>query len=331
MGVVGAGAIARKLHIPVLQNMPGVRLGWLSDRDPARARQVGDAYGVTPVAANAPADLPPTDVVLLAIPMEARASYLNAFASRGMAVFCEKPFAADSQEHGRLIELYDAHRLACGYMRRFYASTLTMSHILEEGWFGKLLRVKVAEGGRSRGSGAEGSFLDSAQPSFSHGVLTDLGSHSIDLALYLTRAKAFRVDECSMVLDGPVDRRVSARVALFRDAESAGHLVELDYCVSWLDSQPDRLELQFERATVFCGLGPDADVFVGDPERPARAFRVSAPLAGARTVNQAFYLEWRSFLEGVASGAESSISARSAYRTTSLVESLHDHGRRSHA
>jgi hypothetical protein len=91
------------------------------------------------------------------------------------------------------------------------------------------------------------------------------------------------------------------------------------------------MELQFERATVFCGLGWNAEVLVGHPERPAQALRLLSPAQGARTPNQAFYLEWRAFLDGLAGQRESAISANSAYLTTALVESLHEQGRRLHA
>jgi predicted dehydrogenase len=157
-----------------------------------------------------------------------------------------------------------------------------------------------------------------------------LGSHSIDLAVHLTQGRDFRVRACELVLDGGIDRRASASVDLLTGAEGAA-AVELEYCVSWLDPQPNRLELEFERATVFCGLGPASEVFVGDPRRPAHAFRIVAPVRGASTANQAFYLEWRNFLDGLAAREESLISARSAFLTTALVEALHDRGRATHA
>jgi predicted dehydrogenase len=331
VGIVGAGAIAKKMHLPVLLSMSDVRVDWLYDRDPHRAQDLGKAYGVPVAQAASPAELPHSDVVLLAIPVEARNEYFEAVARRGGSVFCEKPFALTAAEHRRVAALYADSRVACGYMRRFYDSVLTLRQVLTEGWFGPLRRLRIAEGNRSRASGADTSFLDGSGSgsSVACGVLTDLGSHSIDLALHLTQAKSFRIRECEMVFDGPIDRRVAARVDLMgaSDADS----VEFEYCVSWLDIQPNRMELEFERATVFCGLGWNAEVLVGQPEKPARAFRLLSPVRGARTPNQAFYLEWRAFLEGLAGKRESSISANSVYLTTALVESLHERGRRLHA
>jgi predicted dehydrogenase len=352
VGIVGAGAIARKMHLPVLLSMSDVRVDWLYDRDPDRARDLGKAYGVPVVQAASPAQLPQSDVVLLAIPVEARHEYFETVARQGGSVFCEKPFALTAAEHRRVAALYADSRVACGYMRRFYDSVLTLRQVVAEGWFGPLTRLRIAEGNRSRASGADTSFLDGSGSGAACGVLTDLGSHSIDLALHLTQASSFRIRECEMVFDGPIDRRVAARVDLIgapagdwsRGTGAAvavtspagsgdvpsGDSVEFEYEVSWLDVQPNRLELQFERATVFCGLGWNAEVLVGQPEKPAQAFRLLAPVQGARTPNQAFYLEWRAFLEGLAGERESAISANSAYLTTALVESLHEWGRHAH-
>lgn len=331
IGVVGAGDIARKIHLPVLRSMNDVRVAWIYDSSVRRAGELGAAYGIRPLPACAPEELPPSDLVLLAVPVEARAGYLAAYAAGNTGLFCEKPFAMSAAEHRQATDLYPAHRLGCGYMRRFYDSTRTMQHLITQGWFGDLLRVRIAEGNRSRGTGSDGSFLSSASSSSSRGVLTDLGSHSIDLALYLTQAQGFRIRGCELVLDGRIDRRASADIELLVGQGEAARTIGLQYCVSWLDPQPNQLELHFEHAAVFCGLAPGAEVFVGDPRRPTSAFRICAPVRAATTANQAFYLEWRAFIDGFAEQRESLVSARSALMTTALVEALHQQGRRADA
>jgi hypothetical protein len=107
---------------------------------------------------------------------------------------------------------------------------------------------------------------------------------------------------------------------------TAGSSIDFDYCVSWLDRQPNLLQLNFDHTTLWSRLSPAATVFLGDPARPDRCISLSAA-GGASTYNQAFYLEWRSFLDGVLQGKESQVSARSAALTTALVEDLLLHGR----
>jgi len=329
IGIIGAGEITRKLHLPVLLSMPEVQVAWLWDRRDSQAEMVGRAHGLKWLAPAISPSIPECDVALLAIPIEARAQYLDVFAQRQTAVLCEKPFAASRNQHQQLIDAFPGHRLAAGYQRRFHQSTALLCRILREGWFGPLQRIRLAEGDRSRGSGVDHSFLDDGQGGATRGVLWDLGTHGIDLILYITSATGFRVIASDVVLDGKIDRRVQARASL-QGVESAGpNGVDLDFCVSWLDRQSNIIELHFERATVWCNLSPAAEVFVGDPARPAQCVRVSGG-SGATTPNQAFYLEWREFLRGVREQQPSMLSARTSLLTTELMEELLARGGSTH-
>jgi predicted dehydrogenase len=73
---------------------------------------------------------------------------------------------------------------------------------------------------------------------------------------------------------------------------------------------------------VWSELAPSGEVYLGDPERPARRITLTSPAGGATTYNQAFYLEWTDFLDGIRQKKESLVSARSALLTTALVERL---------
>jgi predicted dehydrogenase len=257
--------------------------------------------------------------------VEFRRPYLIDMAGRGVAVLCEKPFTMSSEEHRDILGRFPPHRLGCGYMRRFYQSTHTLRWIMDQGWFGPLRRLKYSEGARSRGSGAEGSFLDDTAHQRSRGVLMDLGSHGLDTILNLVRPLSVTIRESEVTLDGAIDRKVTATIEL-RTAGSGGPVCA-EFCVSWLDQQSNLIELHFRDAVVWCGIGPDNDVYVGEPGSKSRSARLTAPVAGARNPNQAFFLEWDAFLQGAISGQESAISAASALRTTELVESIHEFGR----
>lgn len=324
IGVVGGGEISRKMHLPVLLSIPDVSVAWVYDRDPARSTALAKAYRVSSVADWSASAAPPVDVVLLAIPVEFRAEYLAEFAARGVAVLCEKPFALSAREHEAVVAMYADARLGCAYMRRFYHWVRLLERVCDAGWFGTLRRVRVLEGGRTRGSGVDGSFLDDPKLGRSKGVLTDLGSHGLDVILRLVRPEHVDVLACEMVLDGNVDRRVAAQLSL--SPARVGPAVEVEFCVSWLDPQPNRIELEFEHATLWANLAPDADVYIGVPGHASRSIRLDADVGGARNANQAFFLEWVAFLAGVRSGTESEVSARKALATTALVQSLYDRG-----
>lgn len=326
IGIVGAGEIVRKVHLPVLKSIEGVTVAWLYDTSSQRARAVADAYGVPAIAAATPRELPRCDVVLLAVPVSARASYLRMFAERETAVLCEKPFASSVAEHRNFLDDYLPHRLGCGYMRRFYRSTCLMEHVLRHNWLGPLRAIRISEGGRSRGSGSAQSFLDDPKLAAARGVLMDLGTHSLDLALHLTAVERFAVERSQLSLDGDVDRHAQANVRLFPTASNVDESIDLDYQVSWLTQQTNRIELIFRSAVVWSGVAPGAAVFMGDPLRPRDAIELNAPVEGAVTFNQAFALEWREFLDGLERGEESRVSARKALPTTALVEGIRTMG-----
>jgi predicted dehydrogenase len=328
IGIVGAGEISRKSHLPVLVNMPDVEVAWIYDRRPASAQTLARAYGLRALHSQSPEHLPACDVVLLAIPVDARGEYLSHLCSSGGAAFCEKPFAMSSAEHRRLTEGFAPYALGAGFMRRFFRSTMLLRQIVANGIFGPLLKIETSEGNRSKGSGSDSSFLDDPRLGASRGVLTDLGSHSVDVALYVSAATGFEVQSCTKVMDAAIDRKVTATVRLHTLANAP---VELNYGVSWLDRQDNRILLTFEDTKVWCGVGPHAEVFAGNPAFPEQAIHLAPQAPGATTYIQAFYLEWKDFLAGLRAKQEPITSARTALLTTSLVEALLAAGNTAHA
>src|SRR5439155_1742304 len=110
VGIVGAGLITRQAHLPVLRNMPNVRIAWITDANDGAARAVARAFGLLQIVLpSGPAELPDCDVVLLAIPVGARQPYFEALARRRIAVFSEKPFALSYPQHKSIAELFPPH------------------------------------------------------------------------------------------------------------------------------------------------------------------------------------------------------------------------------
>ena len=326
IGVVGTGGIAETMHLPVLTAMPGARVAWVTDLDETRARAVARAFGVDAVKLPAdPGELPPCDAALLAIPPGVRMPYFRAFAARGTAVMAEKPFALSSEEHRAIGELFAPHRIACGYQRRNYGATRLVRELLSERWFGAPVVIRIGEGDRVTQSGTDVSHLDDVR-SAGGGVLISQGCHSIDWLLFVTKAEGYEVADVDFVFDGELDRKFSARMRL--DGECGP--VDVDCCVSWLDVQPNRIEILFENADLSLGVGPDASLGVRSRKSGALLAELAARLPGmATTMNQAFYLEWSQFLDGLEREEPSMMSAAASYATTALIEELYRKGRAS--
>jgi predicted dehydrogenase len=329
VGVVGAGDIAHKVHLPVLLSMPNVHVQWIHDANVSRGRSVAGAHGLRAVDADSPEDLPECDIALLAIPVGVRAAYYEAFAKRGTGVLAEKPFALSADDHRSLSDRYEPHSLGCGYMRRFYSSTKLFRHLVQHAPFGPLRRIVISEGNRSTASRVDRSYIDDPRQSSSGGILSELGCHSLDVALHVTGAGGYEVRSCQFAMDGAVDRKITASIRLTESSYLPKDGVALEYCVSWLDRQENSIVLEFENSTVWAEVGPGSEVRMGAIEQPSGAMTLVPATRGAMTTNQAFFLQWRAFFDGFCSKTESEVSARSALLGTRLIEALYERGRSS--
>ena len=309
------------VHLPVLTAMPDVRVAFLADVDGRRAASLAQACGVPHRDVNDLADaVRDCDAVLLATPVGTRAPYLEMLSRTGVGALVEKPFARTVAEHRRFLDLFPPHRLACGFMRRAYASTLLARRILREQWLGAPRRIRVAEGGRTTKTGVDASHFDrSSGPA--GGVLLDLGCHALDLVFHLTAARGHRVLRQDMVLDGRVDRHAEGEVELTLQDGSA---LPVEYVFSWLDRQEDVLEIEFATARLRLSARPERPPALrGLHPRAAEDVFLEARGLGATTSNQAFYLEWRWVLEAMRSGVESPLAAASCVPVTALLEELY--------
>jgi predicted dehydrogenase len=332
IGVIGTGNIARQVHLPVLTSMPGVQVTWVADVNAASAASVAHAFKLRAVAlplrSGPESDC---DVVLVASPVGARLPYLEHLAGRGIAAFVEKPFARTVEEHRSFSSLFPAHRIGCGFMRRAFDTTLTVKRILSEGWLGRPTRIVVREGGRIHGSGVDRSYFDDDR--LGGGVLMELGCHAIDLAMHITGATTYRIVQQQFAFDGSPDRAAKGEVQLFDDAGYAQGL-PLEYHFSWIDDLENGAEIHFPAARLFVGTKPETSVRLtgpapGDAEHELRDSGVGLEPAhlGATTTNQAFYLQWLDFLDGLYGERPSRFLAESALPVTALIADLYRIGR----
>lgn len=323
VGVIGAGAISRLQHLPVLTSMPQVRVVWVADAEDDRARSLARAHGVKAIALPpSPDDLPQCDAVLLAIPVGARAPYLQSLAQRGIGAFVEKPFARTAEEQLRLLRGFPPHKIACGFMRRTYDSTFLLRTILDDGWFGPPVRIRISEGARATATRMDSSYFDDPQ-AVGGGILAELGCHAIDVVLHLLAPHSHEVLRQHVVFDGHGDRKAEAEVALHLGERGEGERVHLEFCISHLDAQDNVLEIEFPTVRLVVGNKPASVVRVRALGERREVVELQPLNRGARTFNQAFYLQWEWFLRGLEDGQPSPVAAASCLPVTSLIEDVY--------
>ena len=192
VGVIGCGAVARAVHIPLLRALPGVTVTAVADPDgPRRAAGARAAGAAVPCATHEELlARPDVDAAVVSTPTGLHAEVALAALAVGKHVYLEKPLAA-SLEDGRavLAAWRRSGRVGMvGFNYRFNDLHHRAAERVRSGELGEVVCARtvfstaaadVAEWKRSRGGGG--------------GVLLDLASHHVDLVRFLFGREVRRV------------------------------------------------------------------------------------------------------------------------------------------
>ncbi len=187
-GIIGCGGIAQSRHMPSLSRLPEVELAAFFDPTPARAEAARKSYGVRDagVYADYKALLQDSsiDVVHVCTTNASHAEIAIAALEAGKHVLCEKPMATTPEDARRMVETArrTGRKLTVGYNNRFRPDSQLLYQICRQGDLGHIYYAK-ALALRRRGVPSWGAFLDREKQG--GGPLVDVGSHALDLTLWL--------------------------------------------------------------------------------------------------------------------------------------------------
>lgn len=323
IGVLGAGGVAEACHLPILTQMAGVEVAWLCDQDRGRAVKLGREWGI----AQAFDDLrscPDVDAVLIAIPVGRRRDALALAFERGWHAFVEKPFATSAEEHLSIV--HQAARagvvVGVGLVRRFYRSTAVVRLALSRETFGPVIEVWAAEAARMGTTGREGSWYQADRAAAGGGVLMETGSHIVDQVLQALGAEAFDGLRSTFTAVGGID--LEARAVANVKRTGAGRTVPLHLVLSRIRDLYTGVVIRCEHASIRFGVDPAAPVELLDhDDRPLSRLEGAD---GGTNLHQAFFLEWRAFLEQCRTRAPSLVDAASALLGTRFIETAYANG-----
>ncbi len=322
VGIIGAGAIASTMHIPVLRAMPQFRIAWLTDSNSVRGRSIAAANALPFVELpNDPASLPPCEMVGIAIPLIGRQRYFDQYAGTSTAVMAEKPLSITAEEHMAIASTFDPWRLTVCYIRRTYATSRMLRQAIRSGAFGQLEEIIMAEGGRGTKTGGGGTYQDEGVAE-GGGITKNLGCHAIDAVLWTTGATNFRIESRSMEWDGATDRQCDASLTLQGINGVAGYDCRLRLTFSWLAAQPNTMTMRFANATLTAPVAPASRLDLLAPDAHQIGVLEAPPHLGASTSNQAYGLVWQHAHAGFRNQTESDLSARSCQPTADLMDAL---------
>jgi predicted dehydrogenase len=179
VGLVGYGAGGRRFHAPFIQAATGLELTAVVARSPERrAELAADLPGVPAVDSLADLLAEGVDLVVISTPPATRRDLVLQALAAGVPVVADKPFAP----HGAIARELEQAAAAAGlplnafHNRRWDADIRTVKAVLESGAVGA---PKTFE---SRFDLYEPHTVEAGPGG---GVLSDLGSHLIDQALWL--------------------------------------------------------------------------------------------------------------------------------------------------
>lgn len=215
-GILGTAAIAVNHVIPAIKETSGCAVTAIGSRDPQRAAQVADKFGIDR-AYGSYADLladDAVDCVYVPLPNSMHRHWTLLAMAAGKSVLCEKPLAQTSADVRQMIEAADSSGvlLAEGFMYRHHAQ---IQWLLDFAARGELGNIQVIRGSIGFIAGQPPDIrLD---PALGGGALLDVGCYPLDAMCLLyggppvtARAMGFTdggVDHvCAAVLEFPGER-----------------------------------------------------------------------------------------------------------------------------
>ncbi|MBI2796863.1 MAG: Gfo/Idh/MocA family oxidoreductase [Gemmatimonadetes bacterium] len=185
LGLLGAGAVAQLVHLPVLSRLRGVQLVAICDNDRVKARALADRFGALDAFTDIEdlLEFDALDAVIIATPNHLHEPHVLAALSRGAHVLCERPLALSSKGVERILAAAVRHdrKVVVGNNHRFRTDVQALSRFLHGGELGKLTGVRA---GAYHPAGAIGGWRRN-RPEAGGGAFLEHGFQLLDLALWL--------------------------------------------------------------------------------------------------------------------------------------------------
>jgi predicted dehydrogenase len=187
IGLVGAGAIMRLSHAPVIAKSEIATLAAVFDVDLPRAEAIVAEFGGKAFDnLDAMLERGNVDAVIVATPNDAHPTGVIAAAERGKHVLCEKPLAIGVADCRRMIEACDKAKvvLQVGFNQRFWNQVQIAKALVDAGFIGKIHQMRSIYSEKSSAYPAATRYrYDLARSGGA--TIVDLTIHRIDMARHL--------------------------------------------------------------------------------------------------------------------------------------------------
>jgi len=324
VGIIGCGFFAQN-HLHGWQEVEGVDLVAVCDRDATRASAAGARFGVPGVYRDAAAMLAAErlDLVDIATTMETHRPLAELAAAHGVAAIVQKPFAPTWEDCVAIAEAFDAAGVPLMVHEnfRFQSPMRAVKAVVESGRLGDLFFGRIVF--------RTGYDIYAGQPYLAEVerfVILDLAIHLLDLARFFLGEVADLA--CTTQRVNPRVRGEDAATFLMRHAGGATSVVEASY-TSRCDPDPFpetvlRLEGRDGSLDLLAGYRMVVTTAAGREEidvEPAPRPWAAKPW---HVIQESVLLAERHFAAAVAAGRPAETSGRDNLRTYALAEAAYE-------
>ena len=180
VAVIGAGWVSERVHLPYLAGSEKLSVAGVFGVDRERGQRVAAEWNVPAFACLDEVLSSDAEVVIVCTPPSSHARLADQALRSGKHLICEKPLALARSDAASLAETAAAMRLGlfCCMTSRFRRDVALMRTAIEEGRIGEPRLFGCFWLRRSGTPSTEGGL--------ENGVLWDLGTHLVDLVLWLS-------------------------------------------------------------------------------------------------------------------------------------------------
>jgi predicted dehydrogenase len=333
--VIGCGEIAFSKHLPGLAKLKDVQLTAFCNRSIEKAEKAAAEFGadVSRVYKDYHKLLQDDelDLVHVCTPNNSHAEISIAALEAGKDVMCEKPMALNYEEAKKMYETAEKTgcKLSVSYQNRFRAENKLFKEVVESGKLGKIYYAKSLAL-RRRGVPTWGYFLDKEIQG--GGPLIDIGTHSLDLTLWLLDNYNPKIVLASVFNEMAGESSEANYFGPWKkekfEVEDAAvaHLIMEDGTsvmleTSWALNTPEDYDIK----TVLSGRKAGADNFNGlriNGEKEGRLFKEEISTAKAADEDPGD-TEMRLWIEAVREDKEPPVKARQALIVAQIVDGIY--------
>ena len=192
VGLIGCGRIAQNKHIPAILSCPTLKLSAICSRSARSLDTAREMIGSRELFVTNESDAllarDDLDAVCICLPHRLHAPAAVAALNAGKHVLCEKPMACRLEDAERMLRAAEENGrvLSVAYQHRFSEPARKLKSLCEQSVFGRLYHIDAVYM-RQRGVPSWGEFCTGSPEE--GGSLLDIGSHVLDLMLYLSGEK----------------------------------------------------------------------------------------------------------------------------------------------